>query len=328
MNNLGDRRASTALTHLLAARTRANLTVKPDSRARRLLLRGGRVTGVEVEVGGSVERIEADEFIVCSGAIGSPHLLLLSGIGPPEDLRRAGIAVSHELGGVGRNLRDHQVIDMLWNTAPGYRLPAPESAGTQLALRYTAADSPHFNDMKITARTVTRAAAGTDPTAPGLVSIVPDLELAYGSGQIAVVSPDPAAAPSIDLNFLRLEEDRRRLRESVRIAIALSQHPSFEGILAERVTPLPSDLASDAALDAWMMRVVRTSHHLCGSCKMGPESDPLAVTDQYGRVHGIANLRIADASIFPDVVRANTNATAIMVGERIAEFTRAELSVA
>jgi choline dehydrogenase len=178
--------------------------------------------------------------------------------------------------------------------------------------------------MKITARTVTRAATDAPPT-QGIVSIVPDLELAYGTGSVEVVSDDPAVAPTIDLGFLRLEDDRRRLREGVRLSLKLSHHPSFRGILADRVTPLDDEVASDASIDAWMRRVVRTSHHLCGSCKMGPAADPMAVTDQFGSVHGINNLRIADASVFPDIIRANTNATSILVGERVAKFACADL---
>jgi choline dehydrogenase-like flavoprotein len=181
--------------------------------------------------------------------------------------------------------------------------------------------------MKITARAVTRAAAGALP-AQGIVSIVPDLELAYGHGTVEVSSPDPRTPPSIELNFLGVEKDRSRLREGVRLGLELSRDPSFKGILADRVTPSDAETASDDAIDDWMMRVVRTSHHLCSSCRMGPASDPFAVTDQFGRVHGLDNLRIADASIFADVVRANTNATAILVGERIAEFVRTDLGAA
>jgi choline dehydrogenase-like flavoprotein len=98
----------------------------------------------------------------------------------------------------------------------------------------------------------------------------------------------------------------------------------WQDILRERVAPTDADLASDAALDAWLMSNIGTSHHISGTCKMGPGTDPLAVVDQHGRVHGIENLRVADASIMPDCIRANTNATTIMIGERMADFLNAE----
>ena len=105
----------------------------------------------------------------------------------------------------------------------------------------------------------------------------------------------------------------------------LAEHESFHDIIAERVEPTDADLASDEALDAWLRREVTTSQHISCTCKMGPASDPLAVVDQFGRVHGLDNLRVVDASIMPDCIRANTNVTTMMIGERIADFIRQEM---
>jgi choline dehydrogenase len=102
----------------------------------------------------------------------------------------------------------------------------------------------------------------------------------------------------------------------------LTDHPSFADIIAERSSPTDADLASDAALDAWLAREVTTSQHISCTCKMGPAADPMAVVDQYGRVHGLENLRVIDASIMPDCIRANTNVTTMMIGERMADFIR------
>jgi choline dehydrogenase len=121
---------------------------------------------------------------------------------------------------------------------------------------------------------------------------------------------------------LREAFDRQRLRESLRMCVELAGDPAFGTLLGQRSAPADEVLASDAELDAWMAREVTTTNHLSGTCTMGPPSDPGAVVDQAGRVHGIDGLRVADASIMPDCVRANTNATAMLIGERMAELIR------
>jgi len=112
------------------------------------------------------------------------------------------------------------------------------------------------------------------------------------------------------------------MREAVRLAVSLAEHEAYRDIVAERVSPTDTDLATDDALDAWLLANVSSFQHISGTCKMGPTSDPMAVVDQYCKVRGINGLRVADASIFPDIVRANTNATVVMIGERVAGFIR------
>ena len=116
------------------------------------------------------------------------------------------------------------------------------------------------------------------------------------------------------------------MREGVRIALRLMEHEAFRNIVDGLISPTEQDLASDEALDSWMMENVWIGQHLSGTCKMGPSSDPMAVVDQYCRVHGMEGLRVADASVMPDVIRANTNATTIMIGERVADWIAAELA--
>ena len=150
------------------------------------------------------------------------------------------------------------------------------------------------------------------------------LQLALSAGELRLTSPDPSVQPFLDYRHLTDPFDTERMRKAICLALRLSEHPVWQDILRERVAPTDADLASDATLDAWLMRNIGTSHHISGTCKMGPGTDPLAVVDQHGRVHGIENLRVADASIMPDCIRANTNATTIMIGERIADFVKAE----
>jgi choline dehydrogenase len=143
-----------------------------------------------------------------------------------------------------------------------------------------------------------------------------------GAGALRLVSADPTIQPAIDYNYLAEPSDRARLREAVAIMLALCSDRAFATVIAERLTPTETDLTSASALDEWMLRTATTSHHVSSTCKMGPSSDPLAVVDQTGRLHGLARLRVADASIMPDCIRANTNATCLVIGEQIAEFVR------
>ena len=135
-----------------------------------------------------------------------------------------------------------------------------------------------------------------------------------------LTSKDVGVQPYLNYNYFAEEFDRQRTREGVRLALRLTEHPEFEDILEERIEPLDSDLESDDALDQWMLREGQTGQHISGTCKMGPVNDPMAVVDQHGRVHGLQGLRVVDASIMPDCIRANTNVTTMMIGERISDL--------
>ena len=154
------------------------------------------------------------------------------------------------------------------------------------------------------------------------VSINCGLYLAVGAGELTLTSADPHTQPHMDYRYLSDPFDIKRMRDSVRLHVRMAEGPQFDKIVAGRITPTDEDLASDAALDAWLLRNARTCYHVSGTCKMGPSSDPMAVVDQHGRVHGVEGLRVADASIMPDVIRANTNATTLMIGERVADLIR------
>ena len=320
MNNRDGIRVSTALAYLNPHRHRLNLTVRGDVLAWRILFDGKRATGVEVESGGERFIVEADRIILSAGAIASPQLLLLSGVGPGEQLRGLGIPVVHDLRGVGQNLRDHPLVAVRMRIKESVPVSA-DSPMMQIALRYTAEGSSTRNDMQIMATSYS-IPVGVDPSGRDSFSLICMLELANGSGELRLISSDPHVQPHLDYRFLADPWDRRRLREAVRLCIRLLEQDCYEEIVDERLTPTDHDLDSEESLDEWLMRNVSTTHHISGTCKMGPESDPLAVVDQQCRVHGLEGLQVVDASVMPNIVRANTNATTIMIAEKVADWLR------
>ena len=320
-NNPGGIRMSSALGYLTQARHRLNLTIRAGCMAHRLLFDGNRVTGVEVESGEEKFVVEADEIMLSSGTIANPQLLMLSGVGPAEHLDGMGIPVILDLPGVGKNFRDHPLVFITCKVKEGITLDglAPR---LQVGLRYTSTGSDDPNDMMMwmTSFAPERINRGGSRLESLGIRITGSIYLASSSGEITLTSLDPNLQPFLDFHLLEHPHDVTRMREAVRMAVDLFKHEDFSPIVAERIEPLDGDLESDEALDAWIAREVTTGQHLCGTCKMGPSSDPMAVVDQYNRVHGIEGLRIADASIMPNTVRANTNVTAMMIGERAADF--------
>ena len=191
-------------------------------------------------------------------------------------------------------------------------------------MRYTAEGSQFRNDMiffmsSYATALVNRGGSRMEPLG---IRMLVALFLALGAGELLLTSRDPNVQPFLDFNYLQEPFDRQRMRDGVRLALKLAEHEEFRSIIDHRLEPLDSDLESDEALDEWMMREATTGQHISGTCKMGPASDPMAVVDQYGKVHGLEGLRVVDASIMPDCVRANTNVTSIMIGERIADLMR------
>ena len=320
-NNPNGVRWSTALGYLNPARHRLNLTLRPNCTVHRIVFDGKRATGVEVESGGERFVVEGEQIVLCAGAIGSPHALMLSGVGPGDNLRSLGIPVVADMPGVGQNLRDHPLVWVTWRTRPGFPLDgmAPRA---QVSLRYTAEGSPLRNDLKVGMQSFAteRINRGGDRMVPIGIRMTAGLQLAAGAGEMRLTSTDPNVQPSLDYNYMQDPFDRERMREMVRLCISLGEHESFKDIIQERIEPSDTDLATDEALDEWVKREVTTSQHISGTCKMGPASDPTSVVDQYGKVHGLEGLRVVDASIMPDCIRANTNVTTMMIGERIAEF--------
>jgi choline dehydrogenase-like flavoprotein len=141
-----------------------------------------------------------------------------------------------------------------------------------------------------------------------------------GAGELKLASTDPNVQPVLNYRYLQDPWDRERLREGVRKCLKFLEHGAYKDIVVESITPTPEDLVSDETLDQWLLRNVTTSQHISGTCKMGPDSDPMAVLDQYCRVRGLDGLRVVDVSVLPDCIRANTNATTMMIAERVADW--------
>ena len=313
LNNPNGIRWSTAMGYLNPARHRLNLSIRPQCTTRRILLENGRAVGVEVESAGEIFRVYGDEIVLSAGAIGSPHLLMLSGIGPREHLEAHGIPVIRDAPGVGRNLRDHPAVHVWWECRDDYPIPPVGVGAQKVALRYSAEGSDLDRDMI----TIMRF---NNETRMLIMSV--GVYLAKSAGSLTLASADPNTQPVLDYNYMSEPFDLERLRSGVHQCIRLSEHPDFGKIIKRLHQPSQQELDSDDALDDWIRRNVSTMHHISSTCKMGPASDPMAVVDQRGKVRGIDGLRVADASIMPDCVRANTNVTTIMIGERVADFIK------
>ena len=322
-NTIDGVRMSMAITYLDQARHRLNLTVRSNVTARRVLFDGKRAVGVEAESGGEVFTVEADEIIVSSGAIASPQLLMLSGVGPAEQLNRLGIAVVQDLPGVGQNLRDHPSAAVIYYAAG--EKPDVQAPVIQVGLRYTVEGSDLRNDMQLSPMLMTsehRPAQVVINEDVNYIGISASLQLALGKGELTLQSADPHVQPRLNYNYYQEEEDLRRMREAIRLGVRIAEQPGFSQILLERIMPTDEELESDEALNQWLRRNSGTSHHVSGTCKMGPDSDPMAVVDQFLKVKGIQGLRVADASVMPDCIRANTNATTLMIGEKLSDFIK------
>ncbi len=233
-----------------------------------------------------------------------------------------GIGVIKDLPGVGQNLRDHPLVPVRVRVTYDFPLD-PTAPRIQTVLRYTASGSDARNDMQIFPSSFSTPLGG-DPFAEEGIRMTCMMELAQSAGELTLQSTDPDVQPHINCRYLEEPWDRERLRESVRIVLDLLAHDAFKGIYNGLISPTEADLVSDEALDDWMLREVCIGQHLSGTCELGPASDPMAVVDQYCRVHGIEALRVADASVMPDVIRANTNCTTIMIGERVADWIAAK----
>ena len=327
LNNPEGIRWSTSIGYLGLSRHRLNLTIRANVTVKRLLFdtteERPRATGVEAVSDDETFVVEAEEIILSAGAIGSPQILMLSGVGPADHLSEHGIETVLDSPGVGQNLADHPLLWLLWATKPEVELErfVPNS---QLLVRYTAEGSPLQNDMIV----YLSAAAGKGehgrqarrPCRTGRRTRAQPGALS--KGELRLRSGDYRDHPYLDYNLLDDEEDLRRYRDGVRMIVGLEEHPAMAAMIEERVYPEDTDLESDDALDLWMKKYVGTGHHISCTAKMGPSTDPMAVVDQYGRLYGADGLRVADASIMPECVRANINVTVLMIGERIADFIK------
>lgn len=330
-NNVDGKRISTAIAHLNPARHRLNLTVRGGVFVRKILFNGLKAVGVEVESGGEVFNVEADRVVMSAGAIKTPQLLMLSGIGPEDQLNQFGIPTVHELPGVGQSLWNHLSAQIIFKVKDGITLEADVDAA-HFSLHYTSNGSGPVNDMVLRAGTVVDE---RQERVPGLRTkyltgdVPPDraarimctLGLPEGSGQVRLASADPREQPSFNYCFLQNSNDIRRVREGVRMAGRLLESDAYKDVVDHRIHPTDAIMADDSALDLWIRQTVGTARHVSGTCKMGPDSDPMAVVDQYCRVKGVQGVWVADASVMPRIPRSGgTHATVVMIGERVVEW--------
>ncbi len=334
------RRQSTAFCYLDPARGRPNLTIAAGALAQTLVLEGKRCVGVRYSQGGQLREARATrEVIVSSGSINSPKLLELSGIGQPELLQGLGITPVHALKGVGENLRDHYSPRVKF-AITGRNLTFNDNArGWRLAreaVKYALWGDGFLARTAVPIRLYFRTREGLE--APdATISILPFLyEMvnherriarrrgitmninvlrSESTGSIHIKSADPAEAPAIRFNFLSTQHDRDGLLAAIRKGRELMAASPLKEITGEEIAP-GRQVQSDADLLEWVRNNAETTYHPVGTCKMG--QDPMAVVDQELRVHGIAGLRVADASIMPTLTSGNTNAPCIMIGEKCA----------
>jgi choline dehydrogenase len=317
MNKLGRLRISCAVGYLAPARARANLTIRANTLVRRLLIEGGRCTGVEVEAAdGAVARLEARLIVLCAGAILSPAILMRSGIGPRDHLESLGIGVLRDVPGVGQNLSDHPALSVVCRVKDPALIDFDRPL-IQTILRYTAAGSDKRNDLQIEQLSFVGRRGGEPQF--GIAAVI---EYQYGRGELRLRSADPHAPPLVDNRFCEDDRDRSRLVTGFQDAMAFTRTPPLADLIAEVTFPDPRRPLDDDAIGALCRRFAGSGYHPCGTVKMGPRSDPGAVVDPHGCCHAVDGLVVADASIMPFVPRANTNLSSIMIGEKIGEWLR------
>ncbi|WP_280426654.1 mycofactocin dehydrogenase MftG [Nocardia carnea] len=344
LNVWGGKRQSTGLTYLLPAVGRPNLDVVGRALVRRVLFEGTRCTGVEADVDGEIKIFRAKEVVLSAGALRSPQILMLSGVGPAAHLRGHGIDVVQDLAGVGQNLTDHPELSVKWEF-DGKCTQSPGRGVLTSALNWTAENSEHADDLEILpfvissgdmmrvstmAKNPKQALSALRKTSTKFMIdqalnlrrpfTVIGLQQEDSRGTVELESADPTEQPKINWNLMSEHSDRVRFREAIRVASELYNSPAMRAIGAKTTNLGSEDLADDRSIDEWARSHIFAVGHPSCTCRMGADPDQGAVVDQYGRVHGVDGLRVADTSIFPKITTRGPNATAVMVGERLAEF--------
>jgi choline dehydrogenase len=339
-------RSSSSVEYLAHARKRPNLTVLTGASVTRVELdEARRATGIEFILKGHRQRAHARcEVVLAAGAVGSPQLLQLSGIGHSEHLAQAGVATRHHLPAVGQHLQDHLCVSYYYkanrptlndelgsrlgqaraglrylfqrkgplaisvNQAGGFFRGPPEAPVANLQL--------YFNPLSYSIPADPRASLKPDPYSGYLMAV--NACRPSSRGMVLIDSPDPQDRPRIAPNYLSTEQDVQEALEGIRLIRAVAGAPALQSLTVEQVNPLPSVVSDEATLD-YFRQASGSIYHLCGSCAMGPDAAS-AVVDARLRVHGISNLRVIDASIFPNITSGNINAPTMMVAEKGADL--------
>ena len=339
------RRCSASVAYLRPALARGNVTLLTRAHVTRVLMEGTRAVGVEYIRGGKLEQVRADaEVILAGGAINSPQLLMLSGIGPAEHLKQAGVAARVDLASVGQNHQDHPAVRIAYDLAVPSKVSA-ELRLDRLALSmarawcfgtgfaseppsgmtafFKSGSSQAIPDLQLFC---VNAALRANEWFPGWRAAAPDgfsMRACHlrpeGRGSIELASSDPFAAPRIRTSFLSTAADRVALRESIKFARSIAASGAFKGLAGVETAPGPA-VRSDAQIDAYIRDTVDTIYHPLGACRMGPDAD--SVVDLQFRVRGTEALRVVDASVMPDLVGGNINAAVMMVAEKASDVIR------
>ena len=345
VNAVNGRRQSAAVAYLRPAMQRSNVEVQVRAHVNRVIVENGRAAGIEYMQDGRVHTVRAEkEVILAGGAINSPQVLMLSGIGPGDHLSKMGIDVVHDLPGVGQDLQDHPAIGIEYNYKGNsqfhkdlrldrltFHVARVKLFGTGMAASppssltgYVKSRSDlEIPDIQMFFRPMSMSAKQWFP------GIMPGAEQTYAflachlrpesRGKVWLRSTNPQDPVRILNNFLSTEEDRRVLRESFRIMRKIGTQPAFDGTRGDEFAPGP-DVSEDddAAIDAYVRETLATVFHPTSTCRMG--IDDRAVVDGDLKVRGIEALRVADASIMPDIVGGNLNATVIMMAEKASDI--------
>jgi len=308
-------RQTTASAYLDPALSRPNLTVRTGVFVSSLVLDGERCTGADLISDGRRVRVRSRQTVLAAGAIGSPHLLLTSGIGPAGQLEQAGVAVRLDLPGVGENLTDHVILAGLTFGTPG-PLPPPSANLGEVTLFADSEPGRASCDLQI----VFIHVPFTNPWQPA-----PDNGYTFGIGHmrpasrgaLSLRSADPAVPPRLDFGYLTEPDDMRALVSGVRHALEISSMPAFKPWGAG---PHPLRGADDQTVRAFVRDAVESYGHAAGTCRMGVDTQ--SVVDPRLRVHGLEGLWIADTSVMPTIVSANTNAATVMIAERASDLIK------
>ena len=342
------RRCSTAVGYLNPARSRGNLRVETNAHSERIVVEGKRAVAVQFRQGGELKTARARrEIILCSGAINSPQLLMLSGIGPGSHLAQHGIAVAHDLPGVGQNLQDHYSAPIKLKA----RLPITVNDVMLSNLRKLKVGIQYYTMRTGPLAMISSPAALFAKTRPELAT--PDIKcsispfsadrpqdglhkfsgftmIAYqlrpeSRGEIRLKSANPADPPAMIPNYLTDPVDQQTIVDGLKLCRQILAHPALQQYIAEEFQPGPG-IATDIQLLNYARQRGGTVYHPTSTCTMG--TGPMAVVDPELRVHGIEGLRVADASVMPTVISGNTNAATIMIGEKLADMVRGRMRMA
>lgn len=316
------KRFSVATGYLRPAMSRPNLTVQTGTEVYGLILGAERCTGVVFLHNGRSQTVRAErEVILCAGAIGSPRVLLLSGIGPAEELQALGVPVALDLPGVGRNLQDHPLLGGPVYEVDGELPPLVNNAAE--ATLWWKSDpelpTPDIQPVVIEFPFTTPELADRLPT--HCYTLAPSVVQPASRGRVTLRTADPAEDPAIDINYLAEQADVDALLAGIELCREMGASKAFEGLRKREV--MPGDLVGDEMLE-WMRQAVTTYFHPTSSCKMGVDEE--AVVDPQLRVRGLEGLRVADASIMPTITTGNTNAPTVMIGEKAADLIQSASS--